>query len=65
MLCSVSNLGMTGIDRFTAIINPPQSGILAVGRGKKVPVLMEDSGEIAVLLWHLQCTCYCDYRWRY
>lgn len=29
---TVSNLGMFGIDRFTAIINPPQTGILAVGR---------------------------------
>ncbi len=28
---TISNLGMYGIDRFTAIINPPQTGILAVG----------------------------------
>lgn len=30
---SVSNLGMFGIDEFTAVINPPQASILAVGRG--------------------------------
>jgi pyruvate dehydrogenase E2 component (dihydrolipoamide acetyltransferase) len=32
---SVSNLGMFGIDEFHAIINPPQSGILAVGRAEE------------------------------
>ena len=31
---TISNLGMFGIDRFTAVINPPQSCILAVGRGR-------------------------------
>ena len=39
---TISNLGMYGIDRFTAIINPPQSGILAVGRVIKTPVGMPD-----------------------
>eukprot|EP01097_Dermamoeba_algensis_P011467 TRINITY_DN8892_c0_g1_i1.p1 TRINITY_DN8892_c0_g1~~TRINITY_DN8892_c0_g1_i1.p1 ORF type:complete len:384 (-),score=87.34 TRINITY_DN8892_c0_g1_i1:213-1364(-) len=34
---SVSNLGMFGIDEFVAVINPPQSGILAVGRAFKKP----------------------------
>jgi pyruvate dehydrogenase E2 component (dihydrolipoamide acetyltransferase) len=33
---TISNLGMFGIDRFTAIINPPQVGILAVGRTNRV-----------------------------
>ncbi len=32
---TISNLGMYGIDEFSAIINPPQSGILAVGRAKE------------------------------
>jgi pyruvate dehydrogenase E2 component (dihydrolipoamide acetyltransferase) len=31
---SVSNLGMYGVDEFTAILNPPQSGILAVSAAK-------------------------------
>ena len=39
---SISNLGMTGIDNFDAIINPPQAAILAVGAGKKRPIVLED-----------------------
>ncbi|HEY1765798.1 MAG TPA: 2-oxo acid dehydrogenase subunit E2, partial [Opitutaceae bacterium] len=42
----VSNLGMMGIDRFTAIINPPNSAILAVGATVKKPVVKGD--EIVV-----------------
>ncbi|MCH1532108.1 MAG: pyruvate dehydrogenase complex dihydrolipoamide acetyltransferase, partial [Planktomarina temperata] len=36
---SISNLGMMGIDNFDAVINPPQGAILAVGAGKKRPVV--------------------------
>ncbi|MCO5293320.1 MAG: 2-oxo acid dehydrogenase subunit E2 [Homoserinimonas sp.] len=36
---SVSNLGMFGIDQFTAMLNPPEAGILAVGAASPVPVL--------------------------
>ena len=43
---SVSNLGMFGIDRFTAIINPPEAAILAVGRAAERPVVRE--GEVVV-----------------
>jgi pyruvate dehydrogenase E2 component (dihydrolipoamide acetyltransferase) len=39
---TLSNLGMLGIDRFTAILNPPQAGILAVGRMSKRPLVEED-----------------------
>ena len=39
---TVSNLGMFGVDRFTAIINPPETAILAVGRVKKRPVVDEN-----------------------
>ncbi len=39
---TISNLGMYGIDRFDAIINPPQSAILAVGQIVKKPVGMPD-----------------------
>jgi pyruvate dehydrogenase E2 component (dihydrolipoamide acetyltransferase) len=39
---TISNLGMFGVDRFTAIINPPESAILAVGRTVKTPVGMPD-----------------------
>lgn len=39
---TISNLGMYGIDRFNAIVNPPESAILAVGRIVKTPVGMPD-----------------------
>jgi pyruvate dehydrogenase E2 component (dihydrolipoamide acetyltransferase) len=38
---SVSNLGMMDVTEFTAIINPPESAILAVGAVKQVPVVVE------------------------
>lgn len=44
---AISNLGMFGIDNFDAIINPPHSGILAVGAGAKKPIVGAD-GELAV-----------------
>ncbi|MFT6331751.1 MAG: pyruvate dehydrogenase E2 component (dihydrolipoamide acetyltransferase) [Lentimonas sp.] len=43
---SISNLGMFGIDSFQAIVNPPQSCILAVGAGKEKPVI--ENGEIGI-----------------
>jgi len=45
-LFAVSNLGMYGIERFAAIINPPQAGILAVGAATRQPVVAED-GSLA------------------
>lgn len=39
---TVSNLGLFDVDHFTAIINPPEAGILAIGSAKKVPVVLED-----------------------
>ena len=44
---TVSNLGMFGIERFTAIINPPETGILAVGGLEKRAVVREDRGICA------------------
>ena len=44
---SISNLGMMGIDNFDAVINPPQGAILAVGAGKKCPVVLGD-GSLSV-----------------
>ena len=44
---SVSNLGMYGTSEFSAILNPPQSGILAVGAASKRPVVEED-GSLGV-----------------
>ncbi|MEM7125116.1 MAG: dihydrolipoamide acetyltransferase family protein [Chloroflexota bacterium] len=43
---SISNLGMYGVDRFTAIINPPEVGILAVGAIKKSLVLDENDEPV-------------------
>ncbi|HHV66000.1 MAG TPA: hypothetical protein GXX46_13205, partial [Peptococcaceae bacterium] len=43
---TVSNLGMYGIDEFAAIINPPESGILAVGKATDTPCVK--NGEITV-----------------
>jgi pyruvate dehydrogenase E2 component (dihydrolipoamide acetyltransferase) len=56
---TVSNLGMYGIDNFSAVINPPQAGILAVGAISERPVVRE--GEITKA--HLMpVTLACDHR---
>jgi pyruvate dehydrogenase E2 component (dihydrolipoyllysine-residue acetyltransferase) len=57
---TVSNLGMYGIETFTAIINPPQAAILAVGALKKKPVV-DDSGRI-VARDMMGVTLICDHR---
>jgi pyruvate dehydrogenase E2 component (dihydrolipoamide acetyltransferase) len=44
---SISNMGMLGIKQFTAVINPPQSTILAIGAGDKRPWVMPD-GSLGV-----------------
>jgi pyruvate dehydrogenase E2 component (dihydrolipoamide acetyltransferase) len=56
---SVSNLGMMQIDQFTAIINPPEVGILAIGAATDVPVLVD--GEFKPRK-HLRLTMSCDHR---
>ncbi len=43
---SISNLGMFGVKQFDAVINPPHSGILAIGAGEKRPVVHD--GQLAV-----------------
>lgn len=40
---TITNLGMFDIDEFTAVINPPESGILAVGKIEKTPVVENDA----------------------
>jgi pyruvate dehydrogenase E2 component (dihydrolipoyllysine-residue acetyltransferase) len=47
---TISNLGMYGIDRFDAVINPPQSSIMAVGRAEKKPVIKDDAVKIATVM---------------
>ena len=57
---SVSNLGMFGpIDQFTAIINPPETAILAIGRAEDKPVVQ--NGELVVRK-HVRVTMSCDHR---
>jgi pyruvate dehydrogenase E2 component (dihydrolipoamide acetyltransferase) len=56
---SISNLGMLGIDEFTAVINPPEAAILAVGAMTQRPVVRE--GEI-VVRQIMRVTMSCDHR---
>jgi pyruvate dehydrogenase E2 component (dihydrolipoamide acetyltransferase) len=44
---TVTNLGMYGVDEFSAIINPPQSAILAVGAGVEAPIVVDGSVQVA------------------
>jgi len=48
---TLSNLGMYGIDFFTAIINPPQCVILAVGKVSKKPVAINDEVVVRPMMW--------------
>ena len=56
---TISNLGMYGIEEFTAIINPPESAILAVGATKREPVGV---GDEIVLRHRLRYTLSADHR---
>lgn len=47
---SVSNLGMLGTEEFSAIINPPQSSILAVGAARQEPVVVDGALSVATVL---------------
>jgi pyruvate dehydrogenase E2 component (dihydrolipoamide acetyltransferase) len=56
---SISNLGMLGVDEFTAVINPPEAGILAVGAVTAKPVVVD--GVIGARR-RLRVTMSCDHR---
>ena len=56
---SISNLGMFGIHEFTAVINPPEAGILAVGGAEEVPVV--EAGQV-VIRDRMKMTMSCDHR---
>ncbi len=47
---SLSNMGMYGIKQFDAVINPPQSMIMAIGAGEKRPFVVNDSLQIATIM---------------
>jgi pyruvate dehydrogenase E2 component (dihydrolipoamide acetyltransferase) len=57
---SVSNLGPYDVEHFSAIINPPEAGILAVGAARKVPVVLDD-GTVGVGM-RLKATISVDHR---
>ena len=56
---TVSNLGMFGIDQFTAIINPPEAGILAIGGVEEKPVVIDGTLEVRQ---RMRVTMSCDHR---
>jgi pyruvate dehydrogenase E2 component (dihydrolipoamide acetyltransferase) len=56
---SISNLGMFGIEEFTAVINPPEAAILAVGAIQPTPVVKGDKIEIER---RMRVTLSCDHR---
>jgi len=60
---TLSNLGMYGIENFTAIINPPEAAILAVGAIKKNPIVVEEeSGEKIEICSIMKITLSVDHR---
>ncbi len=56
---SISNLGMMGIDSFTAVLNPPQAGILAVGATVDTPVVVDRRVEVRPMM---TISLTCDHR---
>ena len=56
---SISNMGMYGVSDFSAIINPPQAGILAVSAGLQKPVVKDGALAIATVM---TCTLSVDHR---
>ena len=56
---TISNLGMLGIHEFTAVINPPEAGILAVGGVEDTPVVVD--GEVQIRP-RMRITMSCDHR---
>jgi pyruvate dehydrogenase E2 component (dihydrolipoamide acetyltransferase) len=56
---TISNLGMFGIERFIAVLNPPQAAILAVGSTEEKPVAV--AGEV-VVRQRMELTLTCDHR---
>jgi len=56
---TISNLGMYGIDEFTAVINPPAATILAVGTTREKPVVVDGAVEVRS---RMRVTLSCDHR---
>jgi len=56
---TISNLGMHEVTEFSAIINPPHAGILAVGTARSTPVVVDGAVTIATIM---RCTLSADHR---
>lgn len=56
---SISNLGMFDVENFAAIINPPESGILAISSAKKEPIIINDEIQPS---WQMKITLSADHR---
>ncbi len=56
---SISNLGMFDVAQFSAIINPPEAAILAVGSARQMPVVKDNSLQIS---WRMNLTISVDHR---
>ena len=56
---TVSNLGMFGVKNFTAILNPPQSMIIAIGKAEQKPIVINNKIEISEIM---TVTLSCDHR---
>jgi pyruvate dehydrogenase E2 component (dihydrolipoamide acetyltransferase) len=56
---TISNLGMFGVEQFTAVLNPPQVAILAVGAVKDEPVVTDGELDIAPIV---RMVLTCDHR---
>lgn len=56
---STSNLGMYGVDEFSAIINPPEAAILAISSAREIPVVEDSQVKIG---WRMKATISVDHR---
>ena len=56
---STSNLGMYDVENFTAIINPPEAAILAIGSSREVPIV--ENGQLSIGN-RMKCTVSVDHR---
>ena len=59
---TISNLGMYDVENFTAIINPPEAAILAVGKVQKKPVVVKKDGESIEIHSTMKITLSVDHR---
>ncbi len=59
---SISNMGMLNVDSFSAIINQPNSAIVAIGTARRKPVVMSDADDEIEIRWRMNMTASFDHR---